>query len=37
MNIHKGFVSGVWESNLFQDPYLQKMFYKEIVLGLKMI
>ena len=37
MNIHKGFVSGVWGSNLFQYTYLQKMFYKEIVLGLKMI
>ncbi len=37
MNIHKGFVSGVWGSNLFQDTYFQKMFYKEIVLGLKMI
>ena len=37
MNIHKKSVSGVWGSNLFQDKYLQKMFYKEIVLGLKMI
>ena len=37
MNIHKGTVSGVWGSNLFQETLLQKMFSKEFVLGLKMI